>query len=104
MTARRYTAPMPPELRHQLRTGHHPSRSVPCPHCEARAHQPCRLRKSGRTIGEHPQRLAAWALAAACCPECQVTPTVPCRTPHGWPLPDHAVHDRRIREAEETCA
>lgn len=97
----RYTAPMPPELRHQLRAGHHPSRAVPCPHCEARAHTPCRLRKSGRTIAEHPQRVNAWALATACCPACQVEPTVPC---HDEGKPRLTVHARRYQEAEETLA
>ncbi len=101
----RYTAPMPADLRHQLRADQHPSRSVPCPHCGARAHQPCALRKSGRPLPKpHPQRISAWAQQTACCPDCQVEPGIPCRTPDGWPMPDHTVHTRRIQEAKETCA
>ncbi|NUS83703.1 MAG: hypothetical protein HOY75_13390 [Streptomyces sp.] len=99
----RYIAPMPPQLRHWLRAGHHPARSVPCPHCRAAAHKPCVLRKSGRRLPEpHPQRITDWVLATACCPECQVEPTIPCRTPDGMPLAD--VHPRREQEAQETCA
>ncbi|NUP33017.1 MAG: hypothetical protein HOV66_24970 [Streptomycetaceae bacterium] len=99
----RYTAPMPDGLRHQLRAGQHPARAVPCPHCQAHAHTPCRLRKSGKHLPKpHAQRIAAWAQLTACCPDCEVTPTVPCRTPEGHPLPNDAVHARRITEAEET--
>jgi hypothetical protein len=98
----RYTAPMPDNLRHQLRADHHPSRSVPCPHCHARTHQPCVLRKSGRPLPKpHPQRMSEWARITACCPECQVTPTMPC---HDEGLPRTTVHNRRYQEAEETCA
>lgn len=102
MTGRpRYTAPMPDELHHQLRTGQHPARAVPCPHCQARAHQPCRLRKSGRHLPEpHDVRLTAWAQQTACCPECQVEPTIPC---HDDGTPRHTVHARRYQEAQETC-
>ena len=32
----RYTAPMPDNLRHHMRAGAHPARSVPCGHCGAR--------------------------------------------------------------------
>lgn len=95
-----YIAPMPPQLRHQLRANHHPARSVPCPHCGAKAHQPCALRKSGRPLKDpHPQRLNAWALTTACCPECQVEPTVPC---HDEGRARHTVHNRRHQEAEDT--
>lgn len=106
MTQRpRYTAPMPDELHHQLRAGQHPARSVPCPHCKVAAHKPCVLRKSGRRLPEpHPQRITEWARTTACCPECQVEPTVPCRTADGHEMPNHAVHARRYQEAEETCA
>lgn len=101
----RYIAPMPPQLRHFLRAGAHPARSIPCPHCGVAAHKPCVLRKSGRRLPQpHPQRVTAWALATACCPECQVEPGIPCRTADGYAMPDHAVHDRRHQEAEETCA
>src|SRR3546814_12765312 len=52
---------------------------LPCPHCQARVNRPCKLRKSGRLLPDpHPQRVTAWALATACCPDCQVEPTVPC--------------------------
>lgn len=102
MTARRYVAPMPPQLRHQMRAGHHPARSVPCPHCAARAHQPCVLRKSGRRLPQpHPQRITAWALQTACCPACQVEPGIPC---HDNGHPRLTVHARRYQEAEATCA
>lgn len=101
----RYTAPMPDELHHQLRAGQHPARSVPCTHCGAKAHQPCVLRKSRRPLPKpHPQRMADWARTTACCPACQVEPGIPCRTPDGFALADHAVHTRRYQEAEETCA
>jgi hypothetical protein len=61
------------------------------------------LRKSGRELpAPHPQRLTDWARTTACCPECQVEPGITCRTPEGIPIA--AVHDRRIQEAEETCA
>lgn len=101
---KRYIAPMPPQLRHELRSGQHPSRAVPCPHCRAQPHKPCRLRKSGRLLPDpHPQRITAWARETACCPECQVEPTVPCRTADGDPMPGRAVHARRYAEAEETA-
>lgn len=102
MTQTRYTAPMPPGLRHQLRAGQHPARSVPCPHCNAAAHKPCVLRKSGRRLPQpHPQRVTDWARTTACCPECQVAPGTPCRTADGHETP---VHARRYQEAEATCA
>lgn len=102
MTRPRYTAPMPPELRHQMRAGAHPARSVACPHCKAKAHQSCVLRKSGRELADpHPVRVSGWAQATACCPACQVEPTVPC---HDDGYQRATVHDRRITEAKETCA
>lgn len=98
----RYVAPMPPALRHQMRAGHHPSRSVPCPHCGARPHHSCVLRKSGRELPEaHASRLVDWARTTACCPTCQVTPAVPC---HDDGIPRTDIHARRYQEAEETCA
>lgn len=98
----RYVAPMPPQLRHQLRASHHPARSVPCPHCGAKAHAPCVLRKSGRHLPQpHPQRVSAWALATACCPHCQVEPGTPC---HDDGRARTTVHNRRYQEAEETAA
>lgn len=98
----RYVAPMPPQLRHQLRAGQHPARSVPCPHCKVAAHKPCVLRKSGRRLPEpHPQRVTAWARDTACCPACQVEPGIPC---HDDGIARHEVHARRYQEAQETCA
>lgn len=98
----RYVAPMPPQLRHFLRAGQHPARSVPCPHCGAAAHKPCVLRKSGRRLPQpHPQRVTDWAEQTACCPECQVEPTIPC---HDEGIARPTVHARRYQEAEETCA
>ena len=101
MTAR-YGAPMPDEIRHQLRATHNPARAVECPHCGAAAHRPCRLRTTGRLLTEpHPQRRSAWAQLSACCPECQVEPTVPC---HDEGRARATVHARRYQEAEETAA
>lgn len=101
----RYTAPMPEELRHHMRAGAHPARSMPCGHCGAKAHHSCVLRKSGRELpAPHPQRVTDWARTTACCPECQVEPTIPCRTADGYEMPGYAVHARRVQEAEETCA
>lgn len=102
MTDRRYVAPMPPQLRTQLRADSHPARVVPCLHCGAKANRPCALRKSGRPLPDpHPQRVTEWARTTACCPECQVEPGVPC---HDDGIPRTTVHHRRYREAEETCA
>lgn len=101
----RYTAPMPDVLRHHMRAGAHPARSVPCPHCKARPHRSCHLRKSGRDLpAPHDVRVTDWARTTACCPECQVEPTIPCRTADGYEMPGYAVHARRVQEAEETCA
>ncbi|MET8826042.1 hypothetical protein ABZX40_13300 [Streptomyces sp. NPDC004610] len=98
----RPSAPMPAELRHQLRAGHHPARAVPCPHCGAAAHRPCTLRTRDHRLPQpHPQRVTAWVLATACCPDCQVAPGTPCHI-EGRPLAD--VHPRRRQEAEETAA
>ncbi|GGV46124.1 zinc finger domain-containing protein [Streptomyces spectabilis] len=95
-------APMPEQLRHWMRAKQHPARSVPCPHCGVAAHKPCRLRTANRLLTEpHPQRISAWAQTIACCPECQVTPTVPCHD-DGRALA--TVHDRRQQEAQETAA
>lgn len=97
-------APMPEGLRHFMRAGQHPARSVPCPHCGVAAHKPCRVRSRSRVLNQpHPQRISAWAQLTAVCPECQVTPTVPCHH-DGRELPDGAVHPRRELEAKETAA
>lgn len=98
----RYTAPMPPDLRHQMRAGAHPARSVPCGHCGAKAHRPCHLRTRDQVLAEpHSQRVTDWARTTACCPECQVEPGIPC---HDEGRARTAVHARRIQEAEETLS
>ena len=98
----RYTAPMPEELRHHMRAGAHPARSVPCGHCGAREHRPCTTPSKRRTLPQpHPRRVTDWARTTACCPACQVEPTVPC---HDDGRERTTVHARRVQEAEETCA
>jgi hypothetical protein len=98
----RYSAPMPEELRHFMRATQHPARSVPCDHCGAHAHKPCVLRTTGRHLPQpHPQRVSAWAQLSACCPQCQVEPTVPC---HEDGRARDTVHGRRYQEAEATAA
>lgn len=98
----RSAAPMPENLRHFMRAKQDPARAVPCPHCGVAAHRPCVLRKTGRQLPEpHPQRRSAWAEATACCPQCQVTPTVPC---HEDGRARDTVHARRYQEAEVTAA
>ena len=95
-------APMPESLRHFMRAQHHPARAVPCPHCGVSAHKPCVLRTTGRHLPEpHPQRRSAWAQLTACCPQCQVTPEVPC---HEDGRARTTVHARRYQEAEATAA
>ncbi|MGW2861882.1 zinc finger domain-containing protein [Streptomyces sp. NPDC001205] len=96
-------APMPESIRHQLRAGQHPARSVPCPWCGAAAHRPCQAGKSRLLTGGslHPQRVSAWAELTACCPTCQVTPTVPC---HEDGRERATVHARRYTEAEGAAA
>ncbi|WP_406417971.1 hypothetical protein [Streptomyces sp. NBC_01614] len=97
----RYIAPMPPQLRQQMRANQDPARAVPCPHCHAPARRPCVLRKSGRHLPEpHPQRTSAWAQQTACCPACQVEPTIPC---HDEGRARNTVHARRLQEAEATA-
>jgi hypothetical protein len=49
----------------------------------------------------HPQRVSNWAQTVACCPQCQVTPTVPC---HEDGRARDTVHARRYQEAEEAAA
>lgn len=102
MTTRRPAAPMPESIRHGLRAKQHPARSVPCPHCGAAAHRPCVLRTRNQVMTQpHPQRVSAWAQTTACCPQCQVVPTVPC---HEDGRARSIVHVRRQQEAEETAA
>ncbi|MFG3510215.1 hypothetical protein ACGF5F_32485 [Streptomyces sp. NPDC047821] len=99
---RRTSAPMPDTLRHFMRAGQHPARSVPCPHCGAAAHKPCRVRATDRTLPDvHPARRSDWARTVACCPHCQVEPTIAC---HDNGRPRLTVHTRRYQEAEDTAA
>jgi hypothetical protein len=102
--SRHSQAPMPESLRHFMRAGQHPARSVPCPWCRAHAHKPCRIPAVARDAQQvHQQRMAAWAQASACCPTCQVTPGVPCHT-EGRALDDGRVHAARYDEADRTAA
>lgn len=97
-------APMPEGLRHMVRAGQPPARSVPCPHCGVAAHKPCQVPSSKRRMNQlHPKRVHAWAQTTACCTTCQVTPTVPCHL-DGRALPDGAVHPARETEAKEAAA
>ncbi|MEU8829403.1 hypothetical protein [Streptomyces sp900116325] len=97
-------APMPDSIRHFMRAGQHPARSLPCPWCHARPHQPCTVPSTGKRPAQvHQQRMAAWARTTACCPTCQVEPTTPCHT-DGRVLVGDTVHARRYLEAEETAA
>ncbi|MFB7647175.1 hypothetical protein ACFC0S_16985 [Streptomyces sp. NPDC056084] len=98
----KYQAPMPDSIRHQLRAGHHPARSLPCPHCGVGAHKPCEVPSNQRRMAlPHPQRISAWAQLTACCPACQVEPTVPC---HEDGRERATVHARRYTEAEQVAA
>ncbi|MGW0034784.1 zinc finger domain-containing protein [Streptomyces sp. NPDC003314] len=98
----RPAAPMPDSIRHFMRAGQHPARSVPCPHCQAAAHRPCRIPSNGRTLTQpHPQRTSAWVEAVACCPHCQAAPGTPCHTDG---IATDQVHARRHLEAQEMAA
>lgn len=103
MTYRPPGAPMPEILRHQLRATQHPARSVACPWCMAAEHRPCHS-PSGkrRMVDPHPQRVSAWARMVACCPVCQVEPTVSCHR-DGRELDNGSVHAQRYAEAEVTA-
>lgn len=95
-------APMPESIRHFVRAGQHPARSVPCPHCGAHAHRPCVVPSRARVLNQpHPQRISDWARTTACCPQCQVEPTVAC---HDEGRARTTVHARRYQEAEATAA
>ncbi|MCX4849801.1 hypothetical protein [Streptomyces sp. NBC_00893] len=98
------TAPMPESLRHFMRAGHHPARSIPCPHCGVAVHRPCQVPSRGVPMAQvHQQRIDARARTVACCPTCQVTPTVPCHA-NGRALDDGAVHATRRTEADRSAA
>ncbi|MFF7329717.1 hypothetical protein [Streptomyces sp. NPDC008150] len=103
MTSRPPAAPMPIEIRNLMRARQHPARAVDCPHCGAHDRRPCFTRTGRRMTDPHPGRVAAWARASACCPTCQVEPTIPCHL-DGRELPHNSVHARRYEEAEVTAA
>jgi hypothetical protein len=95
---------MPDSLRHYLRAGQHPARSLPCPWCHAHPHQPCRIpSRASQPATLHQQRMAAWAQTVACCPRCQVVPGTPCHL-DGRALADGAVHPERYTEADRSTA
>jgi hypothetical protein len=95
--------PMPTEIRDSLRAKQHPARAVPCPHCDAAEHRPCRSQNRARTMPQpHPARISAWATATAVCPACQVAPGVPCHI-NGRALYGHA-HPQRETEARKAAA
>lgn len=87
--------PAPAEVRATLRAAQHPATVVPCTHCGAHAHHPCKLRRSGRQIDQpHDTRQQdADLVNRTVCPTCDVTPGVPCRTPRGDHYP--GVHPAR---------
>ena len=100
----RPNAPMPAELRHFMRAGQHPARALPCPHCGAAAHKPCRIPSRGVPMTDvHQQRKAARAQLVACCTTCQVEPTIPCHT-DGRELAPWTVHAARYTEADRSAA
>ncbi|MFI5739126.1 hypothetical protein ACIA9I_12225 [Streptomyces anulatus] len=106
MTTKRYgaTAPMPDSIRHFMRAGQHPARALPCPHCGVGAHKPCRIPSRGVPLAQvHQQRVDARAQMVACCPTCQVTPTVPCHA-DGRALEGGVVHPARHVEADRSAA
>ncbi|MFF4489472.1 hypothetical protein ACFY0F_23735 [Streptomyces sp. NPDC001544] len=95
-------APMPLEVRNLMRARQHPARAIDCPHCGAHDRDPCKTISGRRLLTEpHPARVSAWAQTTACCPDCQVEPTVPC---HDEGRARTTVHDRRYQEAQETAA
>lgn len=74
---------------------HHPARSVPCPHCGAKADTPCTTRSGRRLLRDapaHASRITAWARATKACPTCGAQPGTDCHT-GGWPTT--TVHDTR---------
>lgn len=102
MTAR-WGAPAPDGIRHLLRAPHHPARAADCPHCGAKAHQPCTtISKRRRLTDPHPARVTAWARDTSVCPICQVAPGTDCHN-GGWPLPGQAVHPEREQLAGEAA-
>ena len=105
MTSRYGTpAPMPDSIRHFMRAGQHPARALPCPHCGAAAHKPCRIPSRGVPMTDvHQQRKAARAQLVACCTTCQVEPTIPCHT-DGRELAPWTVHAARYTEADRSAA
>lgn len=78
--------------------------AVTCPWCQAPVGQQCKRRTNSRDRTSwhrrnepHPTRVDAVVIALACCPACQVTPGVPCRTEDNQLHP--GVHPQRIASA-----
>lgn len=98
------SAPMPAALR-SGRAAPHPARSVRCPHCGAAENARCTT-ISGRITkpAPCPARIAAHAVATACCVTCQTAPGYPCHD-DGVQRPDSSpVHARRYEEAQGAAA
>jgi len=92
-------------LRRELHTHHHPARTVECPHCGAREHQPCTTISKRRRLTDapvHPARITAWARTTTVCPTCQVEPGTHCHQ-DGWPLAGGTVHPERTALAGEAA-
>jgi len=89
--------PAPAEVRATLRAAQHPATAIPCTHCGAQPHHPCRLRRSGRQLDRpHDTRqLDAAVVMQNVCPACQVVPGTPCRRDNDQPYP--GVHPERRR-------
>lgn len=87
--------PVPAEVRTTLRAARHPATIIPCRHCGAREHLPCRLRTTGQQIPTpHDTRQQDVAvITTAVCPACQVETGIPCRTSDDRPYP--GIHPQR---------
>lgn len=59
--------------------------------------------KRVRPPAQRLRELRAWARTVACCPTCQVEPTVPCHL-DGRALADGSVHAARYAEADRTAS
>ncbi|MEU1088904.1 hypothetical protein ABZ401_19075 [Streptomyces sp. NPDC005892] len=104
MTRYGQPAPMPDSIRQYMRGGKDPARAFPCPRCGVAAHRPCRIPSRGVPLAQvHEQRVNHRAQTVACCPTCQVPPTVPCHA-DGRALKDGAVHPARHTEAKGEAA
>ena len=89
--------PMPPEIRAGLRAVHHPARAVPCPHCGAAEHRPCRAPSRRRLMRDpHPSRVTAWTVSTRSCPTCGAPAGEDCRAG------DRPMTDTHPARTEET--